>query len=996
LLPENLRVVREHSIMSMRPFLEKINQELASIQPQLRASSNNINSILFENQNPTLPFTHFVSQSTNAITFPPTASTTKFVLPKEAQALIELKKIAHRFLFSSPEELANGKCKELIGELQNLEKNLNVRFKNNSLEKDLLIKLLFILASYSRVQEYMDNVLVKLKAISKTKFQRENIRPSTAPSPGEGFTRGMRYSQTDDSSDSVFTSLPPFLNDSNNNNSPRSLKFTLPASPTAVTSQNIFDHLKKSPSSPSMVTRPLGSGSRAVSEETPKSSSPFRRTHSRKNSETSSDEESFAVSPPVSRRDETKKRTPVVPILQLIKQEEKFDNIIQPQDKKVSPISSPGPSTSPPKASPLKKIPPLNLAATGVAIPPLALARIEQEEFPSETRSQRSFSVTGERPTGLVLTHPPEEHPKLPRSRSLTELDQLKEPKKENADKKVVCRICEEEISHSLLKEHSKFCVIANQWDMIALADDENLTKVAHTLNEKIKQANKITEENNVSPKKQNNVDVDLLGTLKKIAQSASQADIIECMKLLVRLRETKKNDNIEDIAKELEHLLKEKIAALRNAELAVTNSPRLYRTESPRLLRSPRVLSPQQKTGSPEQPKGIPTIRDFKIVKVITEGAFGRVFLARKKRTNDVYAVKVLRKTDMIQKNQIKHVKAERNILARTQNDFVIKMYYAFQSTEYLYLVMEYANGGDLFSLLQKFGALDESMAKMYIAETVLALEYLHSQGIVHRDLKPDNLLIDKCGHVKLTDFGLSAIGVLDTAYLPPSAPANSLLPRSRGDGSTEQTVPPGTRTRRKLYSGVGTPDYLAPEILLGIGHDNPVDWWALGVMLYEFIAGVPPFSGESVEDIFQNILNLRYAFPDDMSPEARDLISKLLVINPDERFGSKGAEEVKSHPFFQGINWNTLLTQEPPFVPRAGPESTAYFEPREERFPIKDEYIKDIEESTLVDQKSDDFTFDGFWYVNFANLERKNMEFLELEESMSSTPERKRSNSF
>jgi len=190
-------------------------------------------------------------------------------------------------------------------------------------------------------------------------------------------------------------------------------------------------------------------------------------------------------------------------------------------------------------------------------------------------------------------------------------------------------------------------------------------------------------------------------------------------------------------------------------------------------------------------------------------------------------------------------------------------------------------------------------------------------------------------------------------------------------------------TVKRKKLYSGVGTPDYLAPEILLAVGHSYPVDWWALGVILYEFLTGLPPFNGHKVEEIFQNILKNDIQYPEeDVSPIAKDLISKLLEINPDDRLGRKGISEVKSHPFFAVINWDTLLTQEPPFRPKLeDPESTLYFKPRKNSFPLleEDTIIEDSEESSVFKPGfEDDLTFGGFWYVNFMNLEQKNRELL------------------
>jgi serine/threonine protein kinase len=159
-----------------------------------------------------------------------------------------------------------------------------------------------------------------------------------------------------------------------------------------------------------------------------------------------------------------------------------------------------------------------------------------------------------------------------------------------------------------------------------------------------------------------------------------------------------------------------------------------------------------------------IPSIRDFEIIKPISRGAFGKVYLCRKKVTKDLYAIKVLKKVDMVRKNMVSQVMAERKVLSLSRNPFVVRLYYAFQSKEFLYLVMEYLNGGDLSSLISSFGCFDDEMCRVYSAEVILALEYLHANGITHRDLKPDNILINHEGHIKLTDFGLARISVRDT----------------------------------------------------------------------------------------------------------------------------------------------------------------------------------------------------------------------------------------
>ncbi|XP_075514456.1 putative serine/threonine protein kinase IREH1 [Primulina tabacum] len=340
------------------------------------------------------------------------------------------------------------------------------------------------------------------------------------------------------------------------------------------------------------------------------------------------------------------------------------------------------------------------------------------------------------------------------------------------------------------------------------------------------------------------------------------------------------------------------------------------------RSLRSSPVHSNRDRT----------SIDDFEIIKPISRGAFGRVFLAKKRTTGDFFAIKVLKKADMIRKNAVESILAERDILISVRNPFVVRFFYSFTCRENLYLVMEYLNGGDLYSLLRNLGCLDEDVARIYIAEVVLALEYLHSLRVVHRDLKPDNLLIAHDGHIKLTDFGLSKVGLINSTD-DLSAPAVS------GTPSMEEDEPPLSASehqqeRRKKRSAVGTPDYLAPEILLGTGHGFTADWWSVGVILFELIVGIPPFNAEHPQKIFDNILNRKIPWPrvpDEMSLDAYDLIDGFLTEDPDQRLGAGGASEVKQHPFFRDINWDTLARQKAAFVPSSdGATDTSYFTSR------------------------------------------------------------------
>ena len=507
--------------------------------------------------------------------------------------------------------------------------------------------------------------------------------------------------------------------------------------------------------------------------------------------------------------------------------------------------------------------------------------------------------------------------------------------------------------------------------------------------------------------------------------------------------------------------------------------------------------------------PRAVPTsIKDFEIIKPISKGAFGSVYLSKKRSTGDYFAIKVLRKGDMVAKNQVTNVKAERAIMMwNEESDFVAKLYWTFASKDYLFLVMEYLNGGDCASLVKVLGGLPEDWAKKYLAEVVLGIEHLHSRGIVHRDLKPDNLLIDQKGHLKLTDFGLSRMGLIGRQkralkspndshpdllksgtfqrttsmgssrsasfdlqsqgigqgqgrYSPQSTPlmtpdlAGSLGqpsyfslnrdavfgrdharrksgyrsdsgtsdtfhamfrnfslndddPQSRGAGApieeeihTEGSGSPDPYVLRPTTSNasmgtgqpdtpphssmlpppmalfdpddqnrrfVGTPDYLAPETINGLGQDEMSDWWSLGCILFEFIYGYPPFHGDTPDKVFDNILARKIDWPDEsyttVSEEAKDVMSKLMTIEPKTRLGSNINElhssagaEIRAHPWFNGINWETLLEDQAQFIPAPqNPEDTEYFDARGATLQTFNEEMEDQNTSPALNPGGD-----------------------------------------
>lgn len=283
----------------------------------------------------------------------------------------------------------------------------------------------------------------------------------------------------------------------------------------------------------------------------------------------------------------------------------------------------------------------------------------------------------------------------------------------------------------------------------------------------------------------------------------------------------------------------------------------------------------------------------DFEILKLIGKGTFGQVFQVRKKDNKRIYAMKVLSKKVIVQKKEVQHTIGERNILVRTattDSPFIVGLKFSFQTPQDLYLVTDYMSGGELFWHLQREGRFLEDRAKFYIAELILALRHLHQHDIVYRDLKPENILLDANGHIALCDFGLSKANL------------------SKGD--TTNTF-------------CGTTEYLAPEVLLDeAGYTKMVDFWSLGVLVFEMCCGWSPFYAEDTQQMYKNIAFGKVRFPRDaLSTEGRNFVKGLLNRNPNHRLGAKGdADELMAHPFFDDVDWQALGRKAlvPPFKPK------------------------------------------------------------------------------
>ncbi|RCH79277.1 camp-dependent protein kinase catalytic subunit [Rhizopus stolonifer] len=271
----------------------------------------------------------------------------------------------------------------------------------------------------------------------------------------------------------------------------------------------------------------------------------------------------------------------------------------------------------------------------------------------------------------------------------------------------------------------------------------------------------------------------------------------------------------------------------------------------------------------------------DFVLKRTVGTGSFGRVHLAQSKVNGKHYAIKALDKYDIVRLKQVEHINNEPTILREISHPFLVTLWDAFQDDTHLFMVMDYVPGGELFSMLRKEKKFSEQTAKFYAAEVLLALAYLHENGIVYRDLKPENILIDARGHVKLTDFGFA----------------------KRVDDMT--------------WTVCGTPDYLAPEIILSKGYTKAVDWWGLGVLIFEMVVGRAPFIDKNPVNLYQKILECRIDWPEDMSPELKDLLQNLLTNDIEGRFTS---EEIKTHAWFKDTSFEQVVKRKnkPPFVPK------------------------------------------------------------------------------
>ena len=310
--------------------------------------------------------------------------------------------------------------------------------------------------------------------------------------------------------------------------------------------------------------------------------------------------------------------------------------------------------------------------------------------------------------------------------------------------------------------------------------------------------------------------------------------------------------------------------------------------------------------------------IKDYERLKTVGLGSYGRVRLCKHKKTGDIFVMKILKKNDIIKQKQVDHVYSEFNILINLKHPFIVQLLgYNFDDPKYVYFILEYIQGGELFTLLRTKRTFPIPQARFYIAHIITIFEYLHSKNIVYRDLKPENILINKNGYLKLTDFGF----------------AKQL-------------------ENEKTYTLCGTPEYLAPEIILNKGHGKAVDWWTLGILLYEMLVGIDPFSDDDPMKTYQKILKGKINFPKTINKDAKSLIKHLLTQDTSKRFGclKSGVKDILNHRFFEGFDWKNFvyLSMPAPYLPNIkSDDDTSNFE----KYPESDGEIP------AVDKKNDPF---------------------------------------
>ncbi|GAV02844.1 hypothetical protein RvY_13359 [Ramazzottius varieornatus] len=309
-------------------------------------------------------------------------------------------------------------------------------------------------------------------------------------------------------------------------------------------------------------------------------------------------------------------------------------------------------------------------------------------------------------------------------------------------------------------------------------------------------------------------------------------------------------------------------------------------------------------------------TVSDFDRIKTLGAGSFGRVLLVKSKHGGEFMAMKILDKDKIVKMKQVEHTMNEKQVLYSIRFPFCVSMLAHFQDNCSLFMCIEYISGGEMFSHLRNFGKFPEPQTRFYAAQVVMGFEYLHCLDLVYRDLKPENLLIDHLGYVRITDFGFAK------------------------------------RIKSRTWTLCGTPDYLAPEIILSKGYNRAVDWWAVGVLIYEMAAGLPPFMSDQPIQTYNKIVSGKVKYPSHFSNDLKDIVKNILQVDVTKRYGNlkNGANDVKNHPFFNDTDWLALYHRKipAPFVPKTkGPGDASNFDSYDEE-PIAtspvDKYARDF----------------------------------------------------
>ena len=350
-------------------------------------------------------------------------------------------------------------------------------------------------------------------------------------------------------------------------------------------------------------------------------------------------------------------------------------------------------------------------------------------------------------------------------------------------------------------------------------------------------------------------------------------------------------------------------------------------------------------------------SIYNYESLSIIGRGEFGEVHVCRERKTGKIVAIKKIKKEVIELKNQIINTRNEQLIMSKLKSKWIVELKESFQEGDYLYLVMEFVAGGDFMTLLIKKDILTENEAKFYMAEIILAIESIHNSDCIHRDIKPDNILIDKNGHIKLSDFGLAKVS--DKLY-------NYDLNIRKFNVDNEESE----FKHEKNYSCVGTAYYVAPEVLNKKGYGPEIDWWSVGIIFYEMLCGYAPFCSKETSRVCYKILHwekfLEFPKKINLSKNAIDLIKKMINY-PYCRLGKNGVEEIKKHPFFNDIDWDNLHNMKPPFIPNLSCDNDVkYFE----KFPMKESFYPENKS-----RKRNDIEYIEYTYRTSEN-EEKNLE--------------------